>query len=81
MSGVGSRQTRKQRRARRTRAKRQESASSVWRVGRKLLLSVALVIALVGAVASVFANEDALIILFCLLALLLYAALRREVAK
>jgi hypothetical protein len=46
-----------------------------------VLLCVALVIALGGAVASVFANEDALIILFCLLAVLLYAALRREAAK
>ena len=42
---------------------------------RKLLYSVALLVCLGGVVVSVFANEDTLILLFSLLALLLYAAL------
>ncbi len=79
---VGSRQTRRRRRARRRRARLRElariwlraSASTARRM-RKPLYSAALVVSLVGAVASVFANEDTLILLFCLLALLLYVAL------
>ncbi len=44
---------------------------SVW----KVLCAAALLVSLGGAVVAVFANEDQQILLFCLLAVLLYAAL------
>ena len=47
------------------------ATAGVW----KVLAAVALLVSLAGAVAAVFANEDGLIILFCLLAVLLYGAL------
>jgi hypothetical protein len=44
---------------------------SVW----KVLCATALLVSLGGAVVAVFANEDQQILLFCLLAVLLYTAL------
>ena len=73
---MGSRLTRRERRARRGRARQRELATIGGRIGWKLLCSGALVASLVGVVVSVFANEDKLIILFCLLALFFYAVLR-----
>jgi hypothetical protein len=75
---VGSRLTRRQRRARKRQTALKASAGSVGRVLPKVLLAGALVVSLVGVVASVFANQDALILLFSLSALLLYLALRIE---
>ena len=73
---TSSRLTRRERRARRRRARQRELATTGGRTIWKLLCSGALVASLVGVVASVFANEDKLIILFCILALFLYAVLR-----
>ena len=44
---------------------------SVW----KVLCAAALLVSLGGAVVAVFTNEDQQILLFCLLAVILYAAL------
>ncbi len=44
---------------------------SVW----KVLCAAGLLVSLGGAVVAVFANEDQQILLFCVLAVLLYAAL------
>jgi hypothetical protein len=71
----GSRRTRRERRAQRRRGRRRELAGTGGRVAWKLLFSGGLVASLAGAVVSVFAGEYALIILFCILALLLYTAL------
>jgi hypothetical protein len=83
---AGSRQTRRERRARRTRTRLRISASiikktllvSMLRVGGsvpKLLYSVALSLALLGVVISIYVGEDLLAILLCVSALLLYAVL------
>jgi hypothetical protein len=83
---AGSRQTRRRRRARRKQARLRISASiikktvlvSVLHGGgpvQKLLYSVALSLALLGVVVSIYRGEDALAILLCLSALLLYAVL------
>ena len=77
----GSRLTRRQRRVRRRRKELKESASSVGRVSQKLVLAGALVVSLGGVVASVFANQDALILLFSLSAVILYVMLWIEEAK
>ena len=47
------------------------ATAGVW----KVLCAVELLVSLAGAVAAGFANEDELMILFCLLAVLLYGAL------
>ena len=73
---MGSRLTRRERRARRRRARQRELAGAGGRAAWKLLFSVGIVASLGGVVASVFAGRDALVILFSLLALLLYGALR-----
>ncbi len=48
-----------------------KASVNVW----KVLSAAALLVSLGGAVVAVFANEDQQILLFCLLAELLYAAL------
>ena len=83
---AGSRQTRRERRARRKWARLRISASiikktvlvSMLRAGgpvQKLLYSVALSLALLGVVVSMYVGEDLLAILLCVSALLLYAVL------
>lgn len=47
------------------------AAAGVWRV----LCAVELLVVLAAAVAALFANDYVLVILFCLLAVLLYGAL------
>jgi hypothetical protein len=77
---VGGRQTRRRRRARRRRARLRELASIIagaphWRVVRNLIYSVFILVSLGGAIISVFTGEYGLVILFCLLALFLFATL------
>lgn len=73
---VGSRQTRKKRRSRRRRAEVRESASAHLRdSARDPLLLVALVGAVAATVVATLVGKATLAILFCLVALLLCAAL------
>lgn len=78
---VRSRLTRRERRVRKRRRALKELASTVGRVSQKLVLAGALVISLGGVVISIFANQDALILLFSLSSVILYVMLWIEEAS